>query len=259
MTSDGFRAAVSNNDAVLAAGLASAVAGVAVGPHPIRVAAGLALALVLPGLGIMRAVTARAHVERIEHLLLVPAVSIASAGVAGFALHATDLGLTTRAWAGALATIAFSGQVAGVLLKRRGARHRAPAAYPWRRPPLIYLPMLLVTAATVATAFVLAAWSQRNAATHAFTQLWALRSEGAPTASVSVGVRSYEDRPARYELRVTVRGSRPRRRAITLLPGEAWYGSEVVGDAGAEVDITLLKYPDRTPYRRVRLAPARTA
>jgi uncharacterized membrane protein len=236
--------------------------GALFGPYPLRVAAGLVLVLVLPGLAATRALHPRG---RTEQLLLIPGLSLSISILVGLIAYAANFRLTTGVWAVALGLATIAGLVAGF---KPGSvdEGRAEVGYaPLRggllpRPPSLQSSVgpLLVVAGCLATALavVVAINGQRHAPTPGFTELWAIRTHTGKVPSVALGVRSHEWSDTRYRLRISVPGRAARVQSIQLRPGQSWQRREKLGTSKAGVTVTLTKLPGHLAYRHVHLAPA---
>jgi uncharacterized membrane protein len=241
--------------------LAAVELGILLGPAPIRVAAGLILGLVLPGLVITRAVSARARIEGAEQLLLVPGISIAVAVIAGLVMNAARIHLTAVNWAVALGLVTTVGVVVIAMFedgevgrKPRGGRGRSQRAEFARevRPPVVAsAAMLAVAAMSVVGALVLGVLGQRDRGP-GFTELWALPGASSHSA-VRLGIRSRERHDMRYRIRVSIDGRVVRSQQITLQPGQTWRSTQSVTKFGKQVEVALLKSARGPVYRRVRL------
>jgi uncharacterized membrane protein len=241
--------------------LAAVELGILLGPAPIRVAAGLILGLVLPGLVITRAVSARARIEGAEQLLLVPGISIAVAVIAGLVMNAARIHLTAVNWAVALGLVTTVGVVVIAMFedgevgrKPRGGRGRSQRAEFARevRPPVVAsAAMLAVAAMSVVGALVIGVLGQRDRGP-GFTELWAVPGPTSASA-VRLGVRSRERHEVRYRLRVSIDGRVVRSQRITLRPGQTWRSTQSVTKAGEQVHVALLKSTRGPVYRQVRL------
>ena len=166
---------------------------------PIRVAAGLALVLVLPGAGLRLAL-----LPSIARLAAIPA-SIALGALAAVLLDALGVQLETQVWTIALAVLAVLGGLAGALraTDTPTATDAPPADTPPARPS-----RLLVIACSVGAVFLLAAAIViTSISAHdqvdrvRFTQLSATPG---PASTVDVSVRSDEKRTRRWVLVLAV-------------------------------------------------------
>jgi uncharacterized membrane protein len=249
---------------LLASALAAAELGILLGPAPVRVAAGLTLVLVLPGLVITRGVLARLRILGTEKLLLVPATSLAIAVITGLVLNTAHIRLTAANWAGALGLVTAVGLLAGALLEdaHEDRPHpRRPRAWlarvsPVGRPSLGIGPavMLVIAALATSAAVAIGVLGQRDRDSETeFTELWALPGPSSGSA-IRLGVRSHERGDVRYRLRVSIHGRVVRDYALTLQPGQTWQSTQPVERSGARVDVALLTSPRGRVYREVHLA-----
>lgn len=242
--------------------LVAAELGILFGPAPIRVAAGLTVAL-LPGLAITRAIQPRTRVEGTEQLLLVPGISLAVAVITGLILNSADIRLTAGNWAIALGLATAAGVAAEAMLKeehevgRRPRRPdgRLPAASPRGRSSLDVgsAAMFVIAALAVSAAVVGGVLAQRDRDIQTgFTQLWALPEPGSPSA-VRLGVRSHERGDARYRIRVSIEGRVVRDQALTLRHGQTWESTQPVARPGEHIGVALLTSPRGPAYREVHI------
>jgi uncharacterized membrane protein len=249
---------------LLASALAAAELGILVGPAPIRVAAGLTLVLVLPGLVITRGVLARLRILGTEQLLLVPGLSLAIAVITGLVLNTAHIRLTAANWAGALGLVTSVGLLAAALLDdvhEDSAQPRGPRAWlttvrAVRRRSLGIGPAAMLVIAALATGAALAigvlGHRDRDRQT-AFTELWALPGPSSGSA-IRLGVRSHERGDVRYRIRISIEGRVVRDHALTLQPGQTWRSTQPVKRSGEEVDVALLTSARGSVYREVHLA-----
>jgi uncharacterized membrane protein len=221
---------------------------VLLGPGPIRVAAGLTLGLVLPGLVLVRVIQSRVRVEGAERLALVPGMSIALAVITGLVLNALDVHLTTESWSIALGLVTAAGLVAVAVSQGGGWNPPRSGLRPSSAAPAA---VLALAALAVAGALVVGVHGERDRGP-GFTELWALPAASSSSA-VQLGVRSHERRDARYRVLVSIDGRVVRSRGILLHPGQMWRSTEAVARRGEQLEVTLEKAPDPSPYRRVRL------
>jgi uncharacterized membrane protein len=245
----------------VAAALAVVELTILVGPAPVRVVAGLALALILPGLAITR-VLGRAQVERAEQLLLVPGMSVVIAIITGLVLNGAHVHLTRESWAISLGVVTAAGLAIGAMRerheevgkdpRRESARPAGAASVAGRRMRGVVVAALLAVAALAAIgALAIGALGQRYRG-HGFTDLWALPGRSALSA-VRLGVVSHERHEARYQIRVSVDGREVETQEITLRPGQAWQSTQPVTKPGELVEVRLDHWPHGTIYRHVRL------
>jgi uncharacterized membrane protein len=247
---------------ILGFAFAAAELGILLGPQPIRIAAGLTLGFILPGLLVTRVILARTRIEGAEQLLLVPGMSIAVAVITGLVLNAADIRLTVGNWAIALGLVCAAGLVVLVMLeddderkrRRRPLRIRLAAA-PGGRLLLAIGPaaLFVMAALLVSGALVVGVLGGRDRNSEAqFTELWALPGPS-PTADVRLGVRSHERGDMRYRVRVSLEGRVVRSQALTLKPGQTWQSTQPVPRPGEHVGVALLKSPGGRVYRLVHL------
>jgi uncharacterized membrane protein len=251
---------------MLACACAAAELGILLGPAPIRVAAGLTLGFILPGLVITRVILFRTRIAGTEQLLLVPGMSLAIAVITGLVLNAAHIRLTAASWAIALGVMTAAGLLAAAMLEDRNEVRRNPrrprawltVASPGSRQSLgIGLTaMLMVAALAVGAAVVIAVLGQRDRDSETeFTELWAVPgpSSGPSSASaIRLGVRSHERGDIRYQIRVSIDGHVVRSQALTVRPGQTWQSMQPTR-SGERVDVALLTSPRGRVYREVHL------
>jgi uncharacterized membrane protein len=261
-------------------GLLAAEVCVLIGPHPVRVAAGLPLVLVLPGLAITRGPLAALGLQRTERWLLVPGLSIATTILVGFLISAANLRLTTDSWALSLGMLTLSALAAAApgrgvatalhrerpsvglirerlsnrpaFVREQGTRFGRIAQ---RHTTAAVLLLLLGSLATV-EAVLIAVEGQRAAPTPGFTDLWAVRARTASASSVRLGVQSHERRATSYRVQVSIGGRVDSVETIEVRPGQTWLRTQAVPTTHVAVSVTLTKDGGNTVYRHVRLAPS---
>jgi hypothetical protein len=246
----------------LAFTLAAAELAIALAPSPIRVVAGLTLVL-LSGLVTTRVIQARLPLGRAERLVIVPALSLALTVVAGLLLNAAELRLTRASWAVALGLVTAAGLLAMTMLEEghqvgRGTPNvRATPPAMWnggpRTLPIGPSSMFAMALLAVGAAIVIGVLGGRASDSKAqFTELWAL--PGARSApAVRLGMRSHQRGDTRYTIRVAIEGRVVRSQAVTLRPGQTWFGMQAVPRAGERVDVALLTSRQGRVYRQVHV------
>ena len=216
------------------------------------------LALALPGYAITSATFARRELEWPQRLLLSISLSLAVLVLGSLLLNYVPGGIRALSW-----SLLLLGAVLGGC---RIAALRRPARAAPRRPPLPRLrgrdaTMLAAGMAAVATALVLSASSPPAPSAAGYTQLWILSTPGSGGTEAQVGVRSEEQQPVAYDLRVKIGPATPTpeivRRSFTLKPGES--RTVAVGPPaarpGSRVPVTATLLRHNRPfsvYRRVR-------
>jgi hypothetical protein len=180
-----------------------AVAVLADAPKPLRAISGLLLVLVLPGVAVVGAVTRR-RPWAAEHLVLVAGSSIASVILGGLLLDRLPDGLTTDAWALALAY----GTVLIVIVAalRRPARSRTPRLRPRHvaRPTGRQVALFVAAVGIAAIAVGIAKASQDDAVRKTVVvQLWMLKAgRTKATTTLRIGVDAQQVPTAVYRLEV---------------------------------------------------------
>jgi uncharacterized membrane protein len=248
----------------MAPALAVAELSILLGPAPIRVAAGLTLGLILPGLAFTR-VLGRGRIRGAERLLLVAGISVVIAILTGLVLNGAHIPLTTENWAIALGLVTVVGlaieatsasdERPGRDPRRNSRRPPDPASVGGRRMPgVVSVAMVAVAAIGAVGALVVSALGERYRGP-GFTELWALPSRSSLSA-VRLGVLSHERHDVRYRLRVSIDDRDVRTQQITLRPGQAWQSTQPGTQPGEHVDVLLENWPRGTVYRQVHLSTA---
>jgi len=238
---------------VLLAGVASVVAAgcAAAGVPGLRVPAGLALCLVLPGhLAVLAlAPGAEEQLGRHTRLLLAVTLSLVATMAVGLATAAT-VGVAARPVAVGLGAVCVVATLAGLVRAEPGW----PPAPPW--PPLsrpaarwlAVLPPALAAAVFVGAVLRVAGGP---AAGGGFTEL-SLEHRGAELDAV---VTSRERALLGFRYEVLVDGRRARAGVLTLRPGERRRLPLPAAD-GHRLEVRLYQPGRAQPYRRVGLQPA---
>lgn len=224
---------------IVLAGAAAALALGSVDVVPLRAVFALQLILVLPGYA-LTALALGKQVRGAARVALVVGVSLAATALLGVVLNLLPSGLTTDAWAVALAGVTIIAALAALrrrLLERerwRAATWRA--VWPGGRPAALFALAAVAVAAAIVIGDTGALHQQRE---EKFTQLWIL--PGTSGHTVQVGVKNGTPAPRTYRLVLaatpgsgaSLLGPRvlqawPR---ISLPPGEQWQATLRVPDA----------------------------
>jgi uncharacterized membrane protein len=213
-------------------------------PGPVRVAAGVALILVLPGASVARLLLP-AGTDKAVVVVTSLALSIAVMVLAALLLDAASVRLTERSWSSTVAAIAG---FTIVLSSERVARRRSTGL--GVRAPRVRDVALLAAAALLVAGTVLLArrpLTPPSAAT-GYTELWVSPTD----TGVQVGVRSHEFAPTRYRLDVSD-GATPLvpPTSFTLSTGSTWT-TDVAARTGS-VRASLYRDDEASPYREVRI------
>lgn len=190
--------------------------------QPVRVALALPLVLLMPGYALVAAAfppRPDRTLDGWERLLLSVGVSLASVALIGYVLNLLPGGLTETSWTAVLAGVTIGAGVVG-MLRRRGHRPPEVAAVGLGGRGAV----LLIGAVVVALSALLfaraAASDQRSPG---FTQLWLVPAGQRDGQMLRLGVRSFEEQPVRYRVRVLVNGKAviawP---VISLTPQQTW-------------------------------------
>lgn len=210
------------------------------------------LALFLPGYAIAAAAFAGRDLSAPHRILFGVALSLAVLVLGSLLLNYLG-GLHPLSWAILLVLVTLAGCRAAALRRRRAGG--APVRLRLRLggiEALLLLGALVVGAGAVALANSTAPAERALG----FTQLWVLPRAGSGGSEAQVGVRSQQQAPQRYDLRVKVGDDKVVRRSFRLAPGEARL-VDVSAPAGAvgrlPVVATLLRHnrPFEV-YHRVR-------
>jgi hypothetical protein len=214
------------------------------------------LALLLPGYAIVAATFARRRLPWPQFLLLSIALSLATLVLGALLLNYLPGGIRAISWALLLLIVVFNGCRAAAL-RRRGR----PAEARWSRPRLSRpeLAMMLGGLALTVAALVLASATVPAKNAVGYTQLWVLPEAGSAGSEVQVGVKSEQQHPLAFDLRVRTGGGAPQvlKRSFELKPGEARVvrlaAAPGSGPGAVPVVATLLRHNrPYTVYRRVK-------
>jgi len=226
------------------------------------------LALLLPGYAITAATFARRELEWPQFLLLSLALSLTVLVLGSLLLNYVPGGIRGLSWSLLLLAVVLGCCRAAAL--RRDGKSGPPR---WPRPRLGGLEIGLLSGglAAAAAAVILASSAVPAKDAVGYTQLWLLPEAGSRGAEVQVGVKSQEQDPVDYDLRIRVGnygpGVRPSHRgpatretltrSFRLDPGETRLTriSAPPGSTAAKVPVvaTLLRHNQPfTVYRRVK-------
>ncbi len=209
-------------------------------------------ALVLPGYAIAAAAFAGRELGLPRMLLLSIGLSLAILALGALLLNYLG-GIHPLSWALLLVLVVLAGSSAA-------AMRRGPAGSGRARPRLrltgLELAMLLAALATATAAIAIANTARPAERAIGYTQLWILPKAGSGASEAQVGVRSQQQTPVSYDLRVRVGPSGVVRRSFRLQPGETRLvavGPPPGGTGRIPVVATLLRHnqPFRV-YRRVK-------
>jgi hypothetical protein len=221
-------------------------------------------ALLLPGYAITAATFARRRLGWPQLLPLSLSLSLATLALGGLVLNYVPGGVSRPSWAVLLLLVVLNGCRVAALRREGPVRLRLPRL----RVRLWEAGLLLGGLAAAVAAIVLASTTVPADNVLGYTQLWILPKAGSAESRALIGVRSQEQDPVDFDLRIRI-GQRENggpaaelepeivRRSFTLTPGEA--RTVTVGPPsappGATVAVvaTLLRHnrPDSV-YRRVK-------
>jgi hypothetical protein len=260
------------------------------GPSVIAVAFGLIFALILPGYAITRLLGHARDLSRIEELLCIPALSMASIVIGGLVIDVAGFTLTRSTWAVFLAGVTEAALVLDLVLPWRngitagdtvsstgmastgmattgmawagGASTIAPATVRTagasrlsRRGTTLIVGGLLAATALVAVVTMVigekdAVATQPPAAT-AIGMVPAFATEApGSTRTVSLYVWNGEGSPTTFTIRLTGTGKFTDTIRATVYDNSQWSGRAKVPSTG-KVTAELFRPGDKTPYRTV--------
>lgn len=236
-----------NRDLRLAAlaAIACALVAALVPLEPLRIAAGLPLALFLPGYALTALAFATARISAVKTLLLSTAMSLATLIVGSLLLSL--VGIYTGTWALLLALVTVA-CCRGAAMRRRDRPRKAAKRLRLSGPALA---LLVGGLALFAAAIVLAQKPFPAEQAGGYTALWMLPGDSG--RSVEVGVVSARHVPGPYILEVEAGDEPTISKTFRLDPGEEQiYRLPVPADPGEKVVASL--YKEGKPadlYRRV--------
>lgn len=211
------------------------------------------LALFLPGYAIVAATFARRRLDLTRTLLLSVGLSLAVLALGALPLNYLG-GVHGVTWAILLLLVTVNGCRIAAL---RRPRDSGAPAIPTLRLSRADGGLLLGGLGLAVAALILASTSLPAKEALGYTELWVVPETGPRGARVEVGIRSEEQDPLAYHLRIRIGESRVVRRSFELEPGE----SEIVGvrtspsPSGRPVQVvaTLLRQDlPQSVYRRVK-------
>jgi hypothetical protein len=203
----------------------------------LEVAAGLALALVLPGHALVGALGRGRRWSRVEWIVLTPAFSLAVLVLGGMVLNAAHASLDTPAWA-----LLSGGVTLAALFVPAGRR---PRFNPRLATPLVLASLILVLAGWIS---LRSAAEQRDAV--AVTSL-SMRPVG---GEVRLDVQTQNASAATYRLVVSGPDGFRATFAPPVGPDGRW-DHDLAVPADGRVTADLYRAGDATPYRSVFLDP----
>jgi hypothetical protein len=176
-----------------------------------------------------------------EHFAYAVGASLAVGIAGGFSLNAAGF-LTPLGWA-----IWFWAVTAGAALVAAGRRDAPPELPAWPGPARVRLWQGTALALAVLVAIGAYAVAIRDEAAHRefkYTEFWMLPWANGDPARLTVGVRSAETQPQRFDLEIILDG-RPFAifRSLTMQPGEAW---------AREIPVPVLATPQKAEARLYR-------
>ncbi|MER9082601.1 hypothetical protein [Mesorhizobium sp. M0895] len=175
------------------------------------------MVLLVSGHAVLRALGVRTTTVS-EHLVYAVGASLASGIAGGFALNAAGF-LTPLGWAVWFWTVTAAAALVAI-------RRDAPDLPAWAPPPRLRLwqGAALMVAVLVATgAYALAVRDEAAYGEFKYTEFWLLPSASGESGLITVGIRSAETQPQRFDLEITLDGQ-PFAvfRSLTISPGDTW-------------------------------------
>jgi hypothetical protein len=211
----------------------------------IRSILGLPTAFLLPGYVLMRAVGLRPS-SALEYIICVLGISLASLVIGGLVLNIVDL-LRPLGWGLWLLAIVFAGSYVAA------RRHEAPYLPRWSWPQLSlrHAAVFALAASLTTAAYALAIHDEAAQQQFKYTQFWMLPSSD--NGSLSLGVRSAEDKNQQFDIEVAVDG-RPFAmfRSVDIAPGGIWTQEIPVPKLATpqKAEARLYRLDDNSLYRR---------
>lgn len=183
----------------------------------LRTVLGAPMVLLVSGHAVLRALGVRTTCVS-EHLVYAVGASLAAGIAGGFALNAAGF-LTPLGWAVWFWTVTAAAALVAV-------RRDAPDRPAWPAPPRLRLwqGTALTLAVLVATgAYALAVRDEATYREFRYTEFWMLPSPNGEPDVLTVGIRSAETRPQRFDMEITLDGQ-PFAifRSLTIAPGDTW-------------------------------------
>ncbi|MER9236286.1 hypothetical protein NKI56_30310 [Mesorhizobium sp. M0622] len=176
------------------------------------------MVFLVSGHTVLRAIGVRTT-SALEHFVYAVGASLAAGIAGGFALNAAGF-LTPLGWA-----VWFWAVTAAAALVAAGRRD-TPDLPAWPAPARVRLwqGAALMLALLVATgAYALAVRDEAAYREFKYTAFWLLPSAGGGSGRITVGIRSAETQPQRFDLEITLDGQ-PFAvfRSIAVAPGDTW-------------------------------------
>jgi hypothetical protein len=235
---------------VLLALAATAQQLLAPGVPVVSVVTGALLVLVLPGLALTELLFAPRSLDGPRRALLVPALSISVAIVAGVALAAAEVRLDRGSWAAALGAVAVATSLAAALHPGRRRRARGLRVRVTRRANALAVAGTFLAAAAAAALVV----SVRPVGAEHVAGYAALGLVPGRLGGFGLSVRSVELRRTRFTVVVRAQPSEQvlLRRTLVLDPNETW-SAYVAQPPGTGTLVADLERGGRPAYRSVHV------
>jgi len=229
---------------------AATVAAVAVSDSVfLRTLLGAPMVFLVSGHSILRAIGVRTT-SVLQHLTYAVGASFAAAIAGGFALNATG-SLTPLGWAVWYCVVTAAAALVAAIRRDTPDLPAWPALVPLRlwQGAAVMLAMLVATGAY--------ALAVRDEAVHRefkYTEFWLLPSASGESSRITVGIRSAETQPQRFDLEITLDGQ-PFAvfRSVAVAPGDTWTREIPVPALATRqmAEARLYRPEDNRLYRRV--------
>ncbi len=240
---------------------------------PLRVLAGLLLAFVLPGPGLLWSLFPSRSISGVEEFVVAAGLSLAAIPLVALVLHVSGLGLSTSTWALSMTAVSWAAAATGALRISRVADRTEQVAYATSGPESrtssaekvldgqgtesdarysrkSVACFMAVALALVAASVSVAVVSERNQVVAASTELSALPAKAGTKLLLNVEVTSNETAKSGYVLKI--RGAKGFKEEFTLnlMSGETWR-RDVTLPVAQRIDVELYLDGATTPYRHV--------
>ncbi len=240
---------------------------------PIRVLAGLLLAFVVPGPGLLWSLFPSRSISGVEECVVAAGLSLAAIPLVALVLQVSGLGLSASTWALSMAVLAWAAAAVGALRISRVANRTEQVAYATSGPrPLtssaekvlggqgieshprhsrkLVAFFMAVAVALVAASATVAVVSERNQVVAASTELSALPAKVGTKLLLNVEVTSNEHAQSAYALKIRGAKGFNEEFTVNLMSGETWR-RDVTLPMAQRIDVELYLDGATTPYRRV--------
>ena len=213
----------------------------------VRAVLGLPMVLLISGHTLLRAIGIRAD-SPVEHLIYAIGASLVAGIAGGFVLNAIGL-MTPLGWAIWYLLVVTS--ASALAIRRFGAA----ASLPWPRLVPIRAPHAIafaLAALLTTAAYALAVHDEAKQQQFKYTEFWMVPSPD--NGSLSLGIRSEEEKRLRFDVEVAVDGL-PFAvfRSVEITPGQLWTQKIPVPQRSVpqKAEARLYRLDDKRLYRRV--------